>query len=322
MKRLLFLALALCTVFLIACSGDQDNDSSNDNASTDEKSEDDINIHVVLKTLSHPYWKSVEAGAKQAAEDLGVKVEVNGPPSEADVIEQVDMMDNAISQAVDALVVSPSQPTTVTNIFDLAESNNIPVLLVDTDADWDNKVTFIGTDNYSAGEEGGKYLASLLEAGDKVVIIEGAKGNLATDERARGAKDALEEAGIEIVAQQPADSDKFKAAGVIDAVLQNHADLAGAFAANDDMAIGALSATEQAGIQIPIIGINGGDEATELIIEGKLAGSVAQSPYEMGYMGVENAVKIIKGEEVDVRIPTPIKVVNEENAEEHLKEIQ
>lgn len=322
MKRLFFLVLALCTVLLVACSDVGDNNDTKSDESTGAKNEDDINIHVVLKTLSHPYWKSVEAGAKKAAEDLGVQVEINGPPSEADVIEQVDMMDNAISQAVDALVVSPSQPTTVTNIFDLAESNNIPVLLVDTDADWENKVTFIGTDNYSAGEEGGKYLASLLEAGDKVVIIEGAKGNLAADERAKGAKVALEEAGMEIVAEQPADSDKFKAAGVIDAVLQNHADLAGVFAANDDMAIGALSATEQVGLQIPIVGINGGDEATELIIQDKLAGSVAQSPYEMGYMGVENAVKTIKGEEIERRIPTPIKVINKENAEEHLEEIQ
>lgn len=317
MKKITLAILALClSVFvLIGCS----NESNEANASGEG---DNLDIHVVLKTLSHPYWKSVEAGAKQAGKDLGVNVEVNGPPSEADIIDQVNMMDNAISQGVDALVVSPSQPTTVSNIFDLAKSNDIPVLLVDTDADWEEKVTFIGTDNYSAGKEAGAYLASLLKEGDKVVLIEGAKGNLATDERTRGAKEALEEAGINVVAQQPADSDKFKAAGVIDAVLQNHGDLAGVFAANDDMAIGALSTTSQAKIDIPIIGINGGDEATELIIDGQLAASVAQSPYEMGYMGVENAVKAIKGEEVEKRIPTPIKVVTKENAEEHLKDIQ
>ncbi|WP_394236768.1 sugar ABC transporter substrate-binding protein [Niallia oryzisoli] len=318
MKKLsVILMLCLCILLLFGCS----NQSSETTAAGETKS-DDIKVHVVLKTLSHPYWKSVEAGAKKAGEDLGVSVEVNGPPSEGDIIEQVNMMDNAISQGTDALLVSPSQPSTVSNVFDLAKSKDIPVLLVDTDADWQDKVTFIGTDNYTAGKEGGEYLASQLKKGDKVALVEGAKGNLASDERIKGAKEALEKAGMKIVAQQPADSDKFKAAGVIDAVLQNHRDLAGVFAANDDMAIGVLSTTEQLKLNIPIVGINGGDEATELISKGKLAASVAQSPYDMGYMGVENAVKTIKGEKVENRIPTPIKVVTKENAEEHLKEIQ
>ncbi|WP_338448130.1 sugar ABC transporter substrate-binding protein [Niallia oryzisoli] len=319
MKRLsVFIALLCTSIFLIVgCSN-----SSNETTASGEEKSGDLKVHVVLKTLSHPYWKSVEAGAKKAGEDLGVSVEVNGPPSEGDIIDQVNMMDNAISQGTDALIVSPSQPSTVSNVFDSAKAKDIPVLLVDTDADWKDKVTFIGTDNYTAGKEGGAYLASLLKKGDKVALVEGAKGNLATDERIRGAKEALEKAGMKIVAQQPADSDKFKAAGVIDAVLQNHRDLAGVFAANDDMAIGVLSTTSQAKLNIPIVGINGGDEATKLIIEGKLAASVAQSPYDMGYMGVENAVKALKGEKVENRIPTPIKVVTKENAKEHLEEIQ
>ncbi|OXS78741.1 sugar ABC transporter substrate-binding protein [Domibacillus enclensis] len=318
MKKRSTLLAILCTgvLALAGCSGQSE--EGNGSAGNTE----DLQVQMILKTLSHPYWKSVEAGAKQAAEDLGVSVEVNGPPSEADVIDQVNMIDNAISQSADALVVAPSQPSTVANVFDLAKSSDIPVLLVDTDADWEDKVTFIGTDNFSAGKEAGEYLASLLKEGDKVALVEGAKGNLATDERIDGAKEALEAAGIEIAAQLPADSDKFEAAAVIDAILQNHSDLAGVFAANDDMAIGALSATDQAGVQIPIVGINGGEEATELIINGKLAASVAQSPFDMGYMGVENAVKAINGDEIEKRIPTPIKVVTEENAEEHLQEIQ
>ncbi|KAA9016983.1 sugar ABC transporter substrate-binding protein [Niallia endozanthoxylica] len=319
MKKLsVFIAILCTSIFLLLGCSNQ----SNETTASGEENSGDLKVHVVLKTLSHPYWKSVEAGAKKAAEDLGVSVEVNGPPSEGDIIEQVNMMDNAISQGTDALVVSPSQPSTVSNVFDLAKSKDIPVLLVDTDADWKDKVSFIGTDNYTAGLEGGEYLASQLKKGDKVALVEGAKGNLATDERIRGAKEALEKAGMKIVAQQPADSDKFKAAGVIDAVLQNHRDLAGVFAANDDMAIGVLSTTNQLKLDIPIVGINGGDEATKLINEGKLAASVAQSPYDIGYMGVENAVKAIKGEKVENRIPTPIKVVTKENAEEHLKEIQ
>lgn len=115
------------------------------------------------------------------------------------------------------------------------------------------------------------------------------------DQRIKGAKESLEEAGMVIVAEQPADSDKTKANSVVENILQNNPNIKGIFSANDDMAIGALRATESKGIKLPIIGTDGTAEAIQSIIDGDLAGSIAQNPYEMGYKGVENAVKAMKG---------------------------
>lgn len=276
---------------------------------------EDGSIAVVLKTLSSPYWKYVEAGAKAAGEDLGVEVTIVGPASESQIMEQVNMIEDSLNQGIGALVVSPTQPDTVVPVL---EQSNVPVLFIDTDADFSKKTSFIGTDNLTAGKEGGKLLASLLKKGDEVALLGGALGNTAMDQRIKGAKESLEEAGMVIVAEQPADSDKTKANSVVENILQNNPNIKGIFSANDDMAIGALRATESKGIKLPIIGTDGTAEAIQSIIDGDLAGSIAQNPYEMGYKGVENAVKAMKGEKVESRIDSGIDIITSENAQEKL----
>jgi ribose transport system substrate-binding protein len=260
----------------------------------------------------------VESGAKAAGEELGVEVTVVGPSSESEVIQQVNMLEDQVSQKPGAVLVSPTQPETVVPVLEKA-AKDIPVLLIDTDAEFEGKTTFIGTENYSAGQEGGKLLASMLKKGDKVVLISGALGNPSTDTRIKGAKEALEEAGLEVVAEQPADSDKAKAMSVMENILQTNKDVKGVFAANDDMAVGVLRAVEAKGLKdVKVIGVDGTIEAVELIIDGKLAGSVAQSPYNMGYSGVENALKVMNGEKIEERIDSGIDLITSENAKEQL----
>lgn len=303
------IAVALTSMLVVAgCSGEASSEKSGEES-----------IAVVLKTLSSPYWKYVEAGAKAAGEELGVEVTVVGPAAESQVIEQVNMLEDQISQSPGAIVVAPSQPETVVPVLESAVESKLPVLLIDTDADFKGKTTFIGTENFTAGQEGGKLLASMLQKGDKVVLIEGALGNSATDARIKGAKESLEAAGMVIVAQQPADSDKTKAMSVMENILQKNADVKGVFSANDDMALGVLRAVEAKGLDIKVIGTDGTEEAVESILAGKLAGTIAQSPYNMGFEGVKKALEAIKGEKIESRIDSGIDIITNENAKEKLE---
>lgn len=309
LKKLGMLTMAAGLLVAAGCSSDKASGGGEES------------VTVVLKTLSSPYWKYVEAGATEAGKDLGVDVNIVGPASESQVIEQVNMIEDSINQMPGAIVVSPSQPSTVVPVLKQATQGDLPVLLIDTDADFDEKTAFIGTDNYTAGQEGGKLLASMLEKGDSVALIAGALGNSAMDARIKGAKEELEKAGMKIVAEQPADSDKTKAMSVMENIMQKNKDVKGVFSANDDMALGALRALEGKG-DIPVIGTDGTVEAVESIIAGKMAGTIAQSPYDMGYQGVENALKTIKGEKIEKRIDSGIDIITKENAQEKLEFLQ
>lgn len=240
-----------------------------------------------------------------------------GPSAESEVIQQVNMLEDQISQSPDAILISPTQPDTVIPALERA-AKDIPVVLIDSDATFNGKTTFIGTENFSAGQEGGKQLANMLQKGDKVVLISGALGNPATDERIKGAKAALEEAGMVIVSEQPADSDKTKAMSVMENILEKDQDIKGVFSANDDMALGVLRAVQAKNLDIKIFGTDGTEEAVKSILDNGLTGTVAQNPYNMGYQGVETAVKAISGESIDSRIDSGITIITKENAQEHL----
>lgn len=313
----LFLLLGLISLLVLAACNEKTPVSSDTQSDSDEK----VNVSVVLKTLSSPYWKYVEAGAKKAGEELGVNVTIVGPSAESEVIQQVNMLEDQLSQSPDAIVVSPSQPDTVIPTLEKA-AKDVPVLLIDSDVDFKGKLTFIGTENYTAGQEGGKRLASLLKSGDKVVLIAGALGNPATDERIKGAKAALEAAGMVIVSEQSADSDKTKAMSVMENILEKDSDVKGVFAANDDMALGVLRAVQAKKLDIKIFGTDGTEEAVQSIIDGGLTGTVAQSPYNMGYQGVEFAVKAANGESIEERIDSGIDIIDADNATNQLEFLQ
>jgi ribose transport system substrate-binding protein len=309
MKKIWMSLLAICLIVipLSACATKQ----------TEEKEKP--KVVVVLKTVSSPYWKFVQAGAQKAFKDLNVDGKVIGPASESQVIEEVNMMEDELNQNPDALVVAPTQPPTAIPVFKRYKAQNIPVLLIDTDADWADKTTYIGTDNITAGKQGGEYLASLLKKGDKVALISGALGNPATDSRIQGAKKALEAKGLIVVANQPADSDKSKALTVMENILQTHPDVKGVFAANDDMALGAIKGAKDKGADVKIIGTDGNIDAIESILAGGLAGTVAQNPFEMGYQGVQNAVNAINGKKVPKRIDSGAEVITKENGKAKLE---
>ncbi|MEJ9212725.1 sugar ABC transporter substrate-binding protein [Bacillus smithii] len=312
--KLVGAAVALSVMTLIAGCGTAANKSTSSNPSNNGNK----NISVVLKTLSSPYWQYVQAGAEAAGKKLGVNVKVVGPSSESQVMEQVNMIQDQLSQSPSALVVSPSQPDTVVPVLNTAVKQKVPVLLIDTDAKFDGKTTFIGTDNATAGKAAGKLLGSMLHKGDKVVLIAGALGNPATDERIKGAKKELIKEGMQIVAEQPADSDKSKAMSVMENILEKNKDVKGVFAANDDMALGALRAVQAKHLDIKVIGTDGTEEAVQSILNGDLAGTIAQSPYNMGYQSVENALKVIDGNKISSRIDSGIDVITKNNAQKQL----
>lgn len=282
---------------------------------------DKPHIAVVVKALNSDYWHIVEAGAKAAAKDLNVEVSVLGPNAETDVTGQVAILEDQITKKVDALAVAPSQPSAVIPVLDKAKAAGIPVVLIDTDADWQGKVAFVGTGNYNGGKLGGEYLAKQLGAGAKVAIIRGQQGDPTHDARQQGAEEALKAAGLEIVAVQPANSQRDLGLSVAENILQSHPDVQGFFCTNDEMCLGAVQALKAAGKKAVTVGFDGSPDALKSILEGGLTASVAQSPYNIGYKGVETALKALKGEQVEAVIDTGTYVIDKSNASQELEKL-
>lgn len=274
-------------------------------------------IAVVLKTLSSEYWNYVKAGCEAAEADLGINVEVVGPGAESDISGQVSQIDEWLAQDIAAIVCAPNDGASAAAALAQAK---VPVLFVDTDADLESKTSFVGTSNEDAAAIGGAYIAEKLGAEAKVVIIYGQEGENTSNMRMNGYIRALEAAGVEIL-------DKLSGQNTTDGAMATMEDLLNRFPGeidavlchNDDTAIGAMQACEQAGVEgVKIIGFDGNVSAVELVLQGKLEGSVAQQPYMMGYTAVEAALKAARGEEVEPIIYVDAKLVTIENGQEYL----
>ena len=283
-------------------------------------------IALVMKTANNPFFIEMQKGAEAAAKRLNVELVVQAAEREVDVEKQMQIVENLIQTRVAALCVTPSGSREIVPAIDKANKANIPVVIVDTrvDAkalsDSGGKVaTFIGSDNYEGGKVAGEFLAKHLNGKGKVAVLEGIPGHETGDSRLRGFRDALKATpGIEIVASQTANWERDQGFNVFQNILQSHPDVNAVFACSDLMALGAveaIAAAKKTG-QIAVVGFDALSEARDAIRQGSMVATVAQSPDRMGALAVENAVKLLKGEQVQPEFVVPIKLVTKENAAE------
>lgn len=308
------ISLLTSAVVMMSFVGCGSSSSSTSNKASEDSKDKKITINVVVKALNSDFWKSVQAGAEAAGKELGVTVKVIAPNSEDDVAGQTSMMEDSIINKVSCLVVAPTQPAAALATFDKADEAGIPVVLVDTDAKWDKKQTFVGTGNFEGGKVGGKFLAEKVGKGSEVIMIRGALGDPGSDDRVSGARESLETAGVKVIAVQPANGDRNKGMSVMENLLQAHPSIKGVYCTNDEMALGAIRALKQANrTDVAVTGFDGSPDALKAIKAGELTATVAQNSYNMGKISVETAVKVVKGEKVDKRIDTGTKLISKEN---------
>ena len=284
---------------------------------------EEMTIALVTKAMDSEFWVSVADGAKAgAAERPGVKLTIVAPDREINVDQQVSILEDQVRRGVKALVVSPAGSAQVMSALELASSRGIPVVLIDTDAPFAKKVSYIGTDNRRGGQLAAKCLVDRLAGKGEVALISGVPGNESQDARAQGFIDAVAQVpGMKLVAQQPANSERSLGLTVMENILTAHPDVKGVFATNDQMALGAMEALDARGLRgkIAIVGFDATKEAVQATVDGKLAGSVAQNPRAMGQKGVEAALAALDGRPVDKRIDTGTELVTKENSEKYLR---
>jgi ribose transport system substrate-binding protein len=102
-------------------------------------------------------------------------------------------------------------------------------------------------------------------------------------------------------------------------ILDEHPNLKGIIVTNDGLALTAFHAIEDLGYKMPVIGADGINEIIELIEEEKLPGTVAQNPYDMGYLSVEAVMKVLNGKNVARKIDSGIDIIIKGNAKQRFE---
>ena len=286
MKRVLAIALALVLVFALCVS-----------ASAEGKK-----IGYSLKTITNDDFQlALYTAVQEAVEASGNEFVPAIAETQTGVATQVNQIEDLINSGVDALILNPMDANACIAVMEKAKEAGIPVVLVDQgiEAHEDLYITFVSTDNFAAAKVAGEYMVEKLADGDKVIIVRGANGSAAGDDRADGFKAGLEGSGLVLANEQPGDWTVDVAMQATENMLQADPDIKGIFCCSDNMIAGILQALENNDIDVAdvcFISFDGAKSGVDFIADGKLTGSMAQFPSVIGQTAVDVLVSVMNGE--------------------------
>jgi simple sugar transport system substrate-binding protein len=267
------------------------------------------------------FFTAMEDAAKAYATDNeGVEIEYFSCQSPSDVDCQIAQIEDAVVSEFDAIVITP-MGAEVIPAMEAAVDNGMVIVLADNDLDdFTTKTAVAATDNVKGGDLAGEYLASVLEEGDTIGLMEGVRGVPALDARIQGVQDALEGTGVEvIIGGAETGCDPAQGATVAEDLLTRAPDLTAIYSACDDPAISAAKVASDQGKELLVVGYDGLPTAAQAILDGDMTATIAQFPGRMAALGVEAAVSAVRGDEVEPFIDTGTELVTADNAEQFLQ---
>lgn len=289
MKKIKLIGLVAASgIALAACSGTGQDDATDDNAQ-------DLTYAVI--THSSPgdaFWDRVKSGAEKAGDDYGVTVNYSNDPDPA---RQSQLIDGAVADEVDGIVVSMANPDGLENSIKAAVAAGVPVVTINSGVDRFAEfgaITHIGQSETIAGEAVGERLAD--EGKQNAICVIQEAGNVGLEERCQAAADTfggtmenLQVDGTDDNAVQATITSKLQAEPDIDAVLT----LGGQYA------IDAVSAVEESGSDASVATFDLSEDVVSNIQDGAILFAVDQQPYVQGFMGVTTLyLKSINGNDL------------------------
>lgn len=290
MKKFFAILLAALMIFsLAACK-------------TDDGKKEGLTFGWSVYDLANPFFIPMDEGVKAKCAELGITL-LPTHDEKGDATEMVTGATALIEQGIDALIISPKEPSSLSSIVALAEEKGIPVIVVDIGTGGCKVDAFIQSDMRNGGQQAGDYFLNIV--GDyeitskNVAIIKVETSATEAQVRGEGFKDKVVPAGYTVVEEQHGDSSKDKAYGImLDYIAKYGTDLAAVFCENDEMALGAAAAIDEKGMtgKILVFGYDGNNDAVAACKAGSMHGTAAQDPKGMGAYGVELAYKLCNGE--------------------------
>ncbi len=303
MKKILGVILASLLIFA-GCGGDSSSDSDGDK----------VNVGVIVYDYSDNFMSFVKNAVEEGLKEK-TDVEYTIENAENDQAKLNDKVDNLIAQGVDVLAINLVDPSAGQVVVDKAAAKDIPVVFFNKEPEasvlTDNEnVFYVGTTSAESGELQGELIAAEYEAevikdnnGDGeigFVMLKGEPGHPDAEARTKYAVETAEEAGVPLakVGEEAAFWDTAKAKDACDALIASNKDKIDVVIANNDaMAMGCIAAMEEAGVTIPVYGVDGLPDAVAAIKGGSLNGTVLNDPKNQGQATVDLAYNLATGKD-------------------------
>lgn len=277
-----------------------------------------LRVTLVLKTETDvaEFWGMLLSGVRKAAEEYGVELTVRTSPTETAIDEQIELIRQTAAEKPDVMILSAADYDRCAEATEEAIAAGIGVVAVDTDVNAEGRACFVGSNNYQIGQEMGSQMASYLPEGGKVAVIQHMLTTTTGIDRTRGVVDALTQAGnIEILGSYCCDNSTLRAKEITTALLEEEPDIRGFVCTNEVCNVGAANALVELGMggKVFVVGCDNSQRQIALLEQNIIQAIVIQRPFNMGYMAVQQAVRVAQGEEPEDFVEVACVLITREN---------
>jgi ribose transport system substrate-binding protein len=302
----LLAAIALAAAGSLAACGSSGSGSSGSSATK--------TIAVVPKSVGLFYWGTVHAGAMAAAKQYHVNIIWKGTETETDVSGQVNIIQDFINRHVDGIAFAASDAHGLVGTANSAKAQGIPVVNIDSGLS-PQTPPLVATDNIAAAGKAADILHQLVGSG-QVALLPFVPSAETSIQRQQGFENQLKKyPSMQLAAVQYDQSDISQALSETENILTSHPNLKGIFAANEPGVIGVVHALQERGLvgKVKVVGFDNAPDEVSALKAGQVQALIVQNPYQIGYQGVAEALKLINHQSVPQSVDTGSTVVTPAN---------
>ena len=275
-------------------------------------------VAIVAKSTRTEFWLSVFAGAEAAATEYNIELSITGPETEEDYETQNRMVADAVADGAEALVFSAIDYENNAAAIDAAAESGVRIVAIDSNVDSGAVQTYIGTDNYAAGQMAAQAALDGVEGQLTVGIVNYDVSSANGQERERGAVDAFEQSGrARVAAVINTLAEAARAQADTAAMLAEHPEINVLLAFNEPTSVGAAAAVAAQDLSdaVFLVGFDSNLATVEGLQNGSVDALIVQNPYAMGYLGVESAYRLLSGQggSPEATVDTSTRIVNRDN---------
>lgn len=256
-------------------------------------------VALVVKSTQSEFFRSVFAGAEAAAAEYNLELTIAGPETEEDYEAQNQLIAQAVEAGAEAIVFSAIDHEENAAAIDAAAQVGVQIVTIDSGVGSDQVSTYIGTNNYAAGQMAAHAILERVSGPLYVGVVNYDVSTANGQERERGAADAFAASGrAQITAVVNTLTEAGQAQEDTAALLTAHPEINVLLALNEPTSVGAARAMEELGLseEVFFAGFDSNVVTVDGLQDGSVDALVVQNPYAMGYLGVESAYQLLTGQ--------------------------
>ncbi len=276
-----------------------------------------ITVGFSVPGLNHPLFAEIKKHLEAEAKRQGVNLVTLD--AQLNTAKQIADIEDLITKKVDLVILIPNDGTGIVPAVEKINQAKIPLVVVTRSIAKGEYIAYVGSDDKEIGRVAGNYIATRLNGKGKVVEITGQPGTSTANDRSEGFNSVMKTyPAIKIVARQTANYQRGQAMSVMENILQSNPEIDAVFAANDEMAGGAIQAIQAAGRRnIIVVGCNAQKDALEAIQKGVMAADITFPP-ETAKEGLKLGLAHLKEQPYPKQLMLPIELITKGNVEHYL----